>query len=82
MHRILEDFTHKIPTLGGVTIGSAGIGTSAEAISHWSFTKILINTDLLSLLQYGAYVISMIVGILTILTWCKKNRSEKKIRKK
>lgn len=81
MHKIIEDLTNKTMLLGGTTIGSAGIGTGAGAINHTTLGKILINTDLLSLLQYGAYGISIIVGVLTIVTWCKKNRRERKLKK-
>lgn len=81
MHRIINDLANKTITLGGVTIGSAGVGTASGAINHSIIGRILISTDLLSLLQYGAYTVSIIVGILTIITWCRKNNKERKLKK-
>lgn len=76
----------KTSTLSGITIGGAATGTVAKEIKNTSetvteITTVFIKTDLLSLMQYTAYIISIIVGILTIISWCRKNSREKRAKR-
>lgn len=78
MHKILEFITDKTTSLSGITIGSAAAGTAAGGIETGKFVLLdFIHTDLLSLMQYTAYAVSVIVGILTIVSWFRKNKKNK-----
>ena len=78
MHRILEFVTEQTPKLSGITIGSAAAGTAAGTLDNETLLTFM-HTDLLSLLQYAAYTVSVVVGILTIVSWCRRNKKNKKV---
>lgn len=83
--KVVEFYQDKTNILAGTTIGSTIAGTTTEVIRESGdtfdgiliFNRIPVYVDLLSLFQYTAYTISIIVGILTIISWFRKNRKRK-----
>jgi len=79
MKSILDILGDKLQNLTTITIGSSvggtALGVASETLENTPL--IIVNGDLLSILQYVAYGISIMVGILTIITWCKKNIKKK-----
>lgn len=80
--RVIEFFQDKTNVLAGTTIGTTIAGTTTEVIKNSGesvdgiliFNRIPVYIDLLSLFQYTAYTVSIIVGILTIISWFRKNK--------
>lgn len=73
-----DELINKTGILSKITIGSSVSGTAVGAINNTQAAQVFMQTDLLSLLQYSAYAVSIIVGILTIMSWYRKNSKKNK----
>ena len=78
---VIRFYQDKTNVLAGTTIGSTVVGTTTQAVKENTeaviYNNVSIYLDFLSILQYAAYTVSIIVGILTIISWFRRNRKEK-----